>query len=195
MSIFRVISLFLENRTNTELKSLMQNRIHCIPSYKYVTILPQLVPHITPKLDDVFGTLITSVVLRCATEHPHHTLPLILALINGDKDKLYTKSTTQTDTNEIRLSGAKLLIEKLSKDTRMVSLISNMMKVADALIQLAYVETKAGAQQEHEIARSYKIRQLKNIENVLVPTITLPVNKNGNYENIIGEYSSLFGWI
>lgn len=187
MSVFRIISLYLENRTSTDLKSLMQQYLHRIPSYKYVTILPQLVPHITPKSDDIFGSLITAVVLRCAKEHPHHTLPLILALINGDKDRIYSKSTTQTDTNEMRLSGAKWLLKKLKEDARMSELVDNMMKVADGLIELAYMDIDSRGRNDYEIPRSSKLRQLRNVENVLVPTVTLAVNKNGNYNNIIGK--------
>lgn len=182
MSIFRVISLFLENRTNTDLQTLMEEYLHRIPSYKYVTILPQLVPHITTKTDDQFGLLITSIVEKCAKEHPHHTLPLILALINGNKDKDYSNCTTITDSNETRLNGAKKLINTLKSDKRMKELIGNMMKVADSLIELAYVKTENC----NEIPRTCKIRQLKNVENVLLPTITLPVNKMGNYDNIVG---------
>lgn len=181
MSIFRVISLFLENRTNTCLKLMMQQHLHRIPSYKYVTILPQLVPHITMSQDDDFGGQVTSVVLRCAEEHPYHTLPLILALINANKDQEYCGSTTKTDSNRIRLNGAKFLIGKLTKNC----LIENMIKVADALIELAYVKNGQGSQVE--IPKSCKIRSLKNLENVLVPTINLPVNKSGHYDNVIGE--------
>lgn len=184
MSVFRVISLFLENRTNTKLQSLMDQYVHQIPTYKYVTILPQLVPHITSKSDDKFGVLITSIVLKCAKEHPHHTLPLILALINGNKDRDYSNSTTITDTNETRLNGAKQLVGHLvTADKSMKELIGNMMKVADALIELAYIKT-----QNCEVTKSSKIRQLKNVENVLLPTVTIPVNRSGNYDNIIGEH-------
>lgn len=184
-SVFRVISLFLENRNNTDLKSLMERYLHRIPSYKYVTILPQLVPHITPKEDDEFGGQVTSIVLRCAKEHPHHTLPLILALINANRDRDYCGSTTKTDSNETRLNGAKYLVERLNKESGMRQLIINMMRVADALIELAYV--KCAKLSRNDIDRSSKIRNLRNIENVLLPTVNLPVSKSGNYSGLIGE--------
>lgn len=197
MSVFRVISLFLENRASTDLQILMKEYLHRIPSYKYVTILPQLVPHITPKNDDIFGSQITAVVLRCAKEHPHHTLPLILALINANKDRLYSNSTTQTDTNEIRLSGAKQLIKKLTDNNeRMTELVDNMIRVADALIQLAYTKTERTIEKkDYEISRSLKIRQLRHVDDVLVPTIGLLVSKSGNYNNIIGirTFSDRYG--
>lgn len=192
MSVFRIVSLFLENRTNTNVKSFMQKYLPRIPSHKYVTILPQLVPHIVAKEDYEFGGQITAVVLRCAKEHPHHTLPLILALINGNRDKEYCGHTTNTDCNENRVAGAKFLIGKLSKETDLKDLIDNMMKVDDALIELAYVKRQETENRVIKIPASCKIRKLRDIENVLVPTVTLPVNKSGNYRDIIGKTSILW---
>lgn len=192
MSVFRVMSLFLENKMNTDVKELMQQHLVRIPSYKYVTILPQLVPHITPKQDEEFGGQVTSVVLRCAKEHPHHTLPLILALINANKDREYCDSTTKTDCNEIRLNGANFLISKLKEDVRLERLIQNMLNVSDAIIELAYVPTiKSPENRQNNIPRGCKIRKLKHVEDVLIPTVSLPVNKSGNYSDIIG--TNFFG--
>lgn len=183
MSVFRIASLFLENRNNANLKSVMDELLHLIPSYKYVTVLPQLVPHITVKKEDEFGAQITKIVLRCGKEHPHHTLPLLLALVHAGKDKEYCGSTANTDSNENRLQGAKFLLAKMRKDG-FHELINNMVTVADSLIELAYCKTIKG--KLIDIPRSCKIRKVKNMENVLLPTISLPIRKNANYANIVG---------
>jgi len=38
------------------------------------------------------GVALFQVVTRLATDHPHHALPIILALVNADKDGQPTKS-------------------------------------------------------------------------------------------------------
>lgn len=75
----------------------------------------------------------------------------------------------------------------------MAELVDNMMQVADALIQLAYVKTESRERKDYEIQRTWKLRQLKHIENVLVPTVILPVSKSGNYNNIIGKQLKISG--
>lgn len=46
LSIYRVISLWLENKENNEINSIVEKEFKKNPSYKFVTILPQLVPHL-----------------------------------------------------------------------------------------------------------------------------------------------------
>lgn len=64
--IFRIFSLWLENRSNIEILKLMNTYLDKIPTYKFISILPQLVPHITSKGDDEFGQQIKNILKRCA---------------------------------------------------------------------------------------------------------------------------------
>lgn len=66
MCVFRMISLWLENRNNAGVLKLIEKYLDSIPTYKFISILPQLIPHITSREDDVFGKHITQVVKRCA---------------------------------------------------------------------------------------------------------------------------------
>lgn len=52
--VFRIMSLWLENRTNTTCADLMNQNLKNIPSYKFIPILPQLVPHLSSNLEDAF---------------------------------------------------------------------------------------------------------------------------------------------
>lgn len=60
--IFRILALLLENRDNSLLLSLFSNNYTRIPSYKYIDILPQVVPHITTNTKNIFGNLIYGII-------------------------------------------------------------------------------------------------------------------------------------
>lgn len=112
-----------------------------------------------------------------------------MSLINSSKDQDYCDSSTNTDVNETRILGAKALIKKLSDGcTELGSLIKNLQKVTDAIIELAYYQ---GGENDVDcpIPTRLKIRKLGSVENVLVLTCDLPVRKSKDYSNIIGEFS------
>lgn len=64
LRMFRILSLWLENRTNTELKQLLELNLTKIASYKYIPILPQLIPHISSSSGDFFGDQISSIISK-----------------------------------------------------------------------------------------------------------------------------------
>lgn len=46
LPIYRIISLWLENKENNEINEIVDKEFNTNPSYKFITILPQLVPHL-----------------------------------------------------------------------------------------------------------------------------------------------------
>lgn len=60
--IFRLLSLWLENKADSEGVEQIYEKIMDIPRYKFIPILPQLVPHITNNPDDTFGQKINEIV-------------------------------------------------------------------------------------------------------------------------------------
>ncbi|KAF2888503.1 hypothetical protein ILUMI_17670, partial [Ignelater luminosus] len=194
LRIFRILSLWLENRTNTNLKQLLGANLTKIASYKYIPILPQLIPHITNSNEDFFGDQINSIIKRCAIDHPHHTLPIILALAHNKKDRDYSNSKTITTSNELRIAGAQNLIEDLKERHGLTRLIEDMEALLKALVQLAYVdENRCKLVNEkkkiYTIPSSCLITKIKNLDNVLLPTHTLPIKKNCDYSYIVGIHS------
>jgi len=47
LPIYRIISLWLENKENNEINTIVEEEFEKTPSYKYITVLPQLVPHLS----------------------------------------------------------------------------------------------------------------------------------------------------
>lgn len=71
--VFRVLSLWLENRSCKNLEKLLNEYVPKIPTYKFVCILPQLVPHLTTNKNDVFGNHISTIIGKCSSiKSVHH---------------------------------------------------------------------------------------------------------------------------
>ncbi|XP_044756174.1 serine-protein kinase ATM isoform X2 [Coccinella septempunctata] len=189
LQIFRVMALFLENRTCASIKELIERYIPKIPTYKFLTILPQLIPHIAIKnTGDMFSLKANEIIDRCAREHPHHTLPIILALANSLKDSDYSKIKTKVSINEDRVAEAKKIIKSLKNDPVLKGIIIGLEIVSDALVELAYMASKEKSR-KCEIPKRSKIASIKNFPTVAVLTHNLQIRKNGKYDDIVGIYS------
>lgn len=189
--IFRILSLCLSNKQNLEIIQILSEVLDKVSSYKFIPILPQLVPHIGYGNLDSFEELINAILEKCVIEHPHHTLPIILALAESYKDREYESTNISVDTMENRVLSAKNMIAKYRNHKEIGSIIKNMEKLTSALISLAYFPKEKwteGRNNQFSIPRSEKIKSIKNMDNVLLPTLNLAVNPNKDYSNIIGVY-------
>ncbi|KAJ8933927.1 hypothetical protein NQ314_013683 [Rhamnusium bicolor] len=192
--IFRVMALCLENKTNPVIFETLKQTL---PSYKYITMLPQLIPHITENNSDLYSNKVNEIVEKCAIEHPHHTLPLILSLANANKDREFSDPTTKTSSNDARMATANNLIKKLKRREELVEHINKLQQLSQALIELAYykdVHTASSRKKEFNIPRSQKITRIQNFDDILLPTYNLPINKSCDYSNIVGitSFSSVY---
>ncbi|KPJ15116.1 Serine/threonine-protein kinase ATM [Papilio machaon] len=90
LSIFRVISLWFDNpdfEFSDSSASSFRDLLNAIPSWKFITVLPQLAPRLTTDRSS-FAKYLKEVLARCAIEHPHHTLAILFNLKNSDKDNV-----------------------------------------------------------------------------------------------------------
>jgi len=54
LPMYRVISLWLENKENNEINAIVDKEFKNISSYKYIMVLPQLVPHLSSAYEHEF---------------------------------------------------------------------------------------------------------------------------------------------
>lgn len=184
------MALFIENKDNKNVIDTLQLMIPKMSSYKYIPMLPQLIPHISNNPNDFFGQQINRIIEQCSADHPHHTLPLVLALVNANKDGQYTKSK-KLGAND-RSGTAVAIIKKLQK-TNLRDIVDRMLRLSEALIELAYyVPEHAGARKnQFEIPVRYKIHGVKRFEDVLVPTCSVPPSRRNTYNSIEGKSAIL----
>lgn len=133
-----MVSLWLDNMQHENFNSTLDKYLPKIASYKFVPLIPQLAPH----MNDVkgqFSSKIDKIVRKCAMEHPHHTLPVLLALANSLTDSKYTECQMPEDNEpKARVKAAKKLIEQLLK-TKIHPIIEEMSQLSDSLVMLAYL--------------------------------------------------------
>ncbi|XP_077289269.1 serine/threonine-protein kinase tefu [Arctopsyche grandis] len=194
---FRVISLWLDNSLmenfNMENEKTFVEYFNLIPSWKFLTLIPQLAPRLNYTKGNSFQEAIYKLIKKCAIEHPHHTLPILLALKNSNKDadfKSESTSKSQTKETEEYVTTTKRILESvsLSDDSTIKECINEMETLSIGLISFANFHSKSKVALQ-KIPRSEPIKSLKNLKHALVPTMNLPISKTGNYRNITSVLS------
>lgn len=192
--VFRFVSLWLKNRNNKDIGDLIKNQLTNIPTYKFIPILPQLIPHISLKPEDIFSKEITLLLKNCALDHPHHTLPLLFSLANSNKDEEYTKTKSCTENNEPRVLAANFLIENFKEMQKLTDIVNKFKLFCDALIELAYVQQGDCKKIDQKISKykinsNAKILEIVNFEEISLPTLQIPVRRNCSYTKVVGVQS------
>ncbi|CAB3231054.1 unnamed protein product [Arctia plantaginis] len=192
LSVFRVISLWLSNRDfefQGDDSDTFEDLLHAIPSWKFVTILPQLAPRVTNE-DTAFIRNLKILLKRCAVDHPHHTLPILFLLKNSDKDSVILNasgsigSANRAREQETRTLAAQALVAQLRHHNNDLTIIIDQMeKMCDAMISFAnHVPTSRSKKQK--IPDAENIHKLRNLSAIPVPTVTLPVKHDCTYSHI-----------
>ncbi|XP_012270271.1 serine-protein kinase ATM [Orussus abietinus] len=188
--MFRLVSLWLDNKYEEGVNQLFRDNLLKIPSFKFLPLVPQLASRVS-NVTDVFTKKINGILEKCAVDHPHHTLPVLLALMNLYEDHEYYESGSEI-TPQPRVRGAKNLVEKLL-NTDVKPIIQEMNTLSRALVMLANWQPKkeTGRQSRsciQNIPSVQKIRKIRNLVNVNVLTREVPVRPNGNYTDVVGVY-------
>ncbi|XP_029658408.2 serine-protein kinase ATM isoform X1 [Octopus sinensis] len=194
LHIFTFVSLWFDNaRSPNVTKLLRKYKITYVKTCKFLPLMYQLAArmdsHETP-----FQILLNEILSKVTQDHPHHVLPIIMALANSHEDNQYlqvfkTKTETHTDGEGLsyqnRVNAAKQLLNKLSK-SKIGDCVREMMDLCKAYIELAYFSVqkfkiKTGA---IPLPDSLELNKQKNLCHVAVATAFIPVQQDGNYSDI-----------
>uniref|UniRef100_A0A6J0UF85 non-specific serine/threonine protein kinase n=1 Tax=Pogona vitticeps TaxID=103695 RepID=A0A6J0UF85_9SAUR len=197
MWIFRLCSLWLENSGIAEVNAMMHKEARKIPSYKFLPLMYQLAARMGTKTTG-FHPILNNLIARISLDHPHHTLFIILALANANKDELLTKPEapgrsrlTKSTPKEAslldmdRMEAASNIINIIKK--KRADMVTNVETLCDSYITLANMD--ASPWKTHRkairIPSDQPITKLKNLDNVVVPTMEIKVDPSGKYENLV----------
>ncbi|KAI0210308.1 Serine-protein kinase ATM [Lamellibrachia satsuma] len=89
MRVFRVTSLWFDNASQPEINESIQRGTEQIKSCKFLPLMYQLAARMgvaQPHSPSQFYPTLNSLIERVVLEHPYHTLFIILALANANKD-------------------------------------------------------------------------------------------------------------
>ncbi|XP_030331993.1 serine-protein kinase ATM isoform X1 [Strigops habroptila] len=200
MWIFRLCSLWLENSGVGRVNELMKKNAKKIPSYKFLPLMYQLAARMGTKLMGGLGfhEVLNNLIARISLDHPHHTLFIILALANANKDELLTKRNairrnelmknapkeiSQLDVD--RMEAASNIINIVRK--RRVRMVRDIEALCDAYIILANVDATPWKSERKAISipANQPIVKLKDLDDVVVPTMEIKVDPTGQYENLV----------
>ncbi|XP_052668315.1 serine-protein kinase ATM isoform X2 [Harpia harpyja] len=200
MWIFRLCSLWLENSGVDRVNEMMKKNAEKIPSYKFLPLMYQLAARMgTKRMGGLgFHEVLNNLMSRISLDHPHHTLFIILALANANKDELLTKpdairrnkliknapkEISQLDVD--RMEAASNIISIIRK--RKAHMVRGIEALCDAYITLANVDATPWKSQRKGISipADQPIIKLKNLEDVVVPTMEIKVDPTGRYENLV----------
>ncbi|KAM9389462.1 serine-protein kinase ATM [Phaethornis superciliosus] len=200
MWIFRLCSLWLENSGVDRVNEMMKKNAEKIPSYKFLPLMYQLAARMGTKMMGGLGfhEVLNNLMSRISLDHPHHTLFIILALANANKDELLTKpdatrrnkliknapkEISQLDVD--RMEAASNIINIVRK--RRACMVKDIEALCDAYIALANVDATPWKSQRKaiNIPADQPIIKLKNLEDVVVPTMEIKVDPTGQYENLV----------
>ncbi|XP_075055005.1 serine-protein kinase ATM [Mixophyes fleayi] len=201
MWIFRLCSLWLENSGVSEVNSIMKKDSQKIPSHKFLPLMYQLAARMgTKKMGrQEFHEVLNNLISRTCLDHPYHTLFIILALANANKDDLLMKSETVkrggrltknapkkiSQIDEDRMEAACSIVNTIKKHrSRMVR---DVERLCDAYITLANMDASQWKAQRNAIPMpsDQPITKLTNLQDVVIPTMELKVDPSGKYENLV----------
>ncbi|XP_076969163.1 serine-protein kinase ATM isoform X2 [Tamandua tetradactyla] len=200
MWVFRLCSLWLENSGVSEVNGMMKRVGMKIPSYKFLPLMYQLAARMGTKMMGGLGfhEVLNDLISRISMDHPHHTLFIILALANANKDEFLTKleaarrsritknvpkQSSQLD--EDRTEAANKIIHTIK--SRRPQMVRNVEALCDAYIILANLDAAQWKTQRKgiNIPADQPITKLKNLEDVVVPTMEIKVDPTGAYGNLV----------
>ncbi|XP_071506799.1 serine-protein kinase ATM-like [Diadema antillarum] len=199
--VFRVCSLWFENTTDDEINRLLEESLTRVESRRFLPMMYQLAARMTTKTQgkERFHGNLTGLMRRMGADHPHHALPVILALANADKDSIITASSrprlarSNSGVNELsnsdkdRMQAARDVCSHLQKTSPCNEIIDSMNKLSDAYVRLAYWDVKQFKKETRpiRIPPNQPLLQIKSLQHVALPTLELEVDPSCRYDNMV----------
>ncbi|XP_047662626.1 serine-protein kinase ATM isoform X3 [Tachysurus fulvidraco] len=197
--VFRLASLWLENVDMKDVNNLMKEAVEKIPSYKFLPLMYQLAARMGTKVsslvfpEDVgFHNVLNKLICRSSMDHPHHTLFIILALVNANKDECFSRSrlsksgTRQPSPLDLeRADVAQNILNRIKK--KKAHLIRSIETLCHAYITLAYMDASKHKTEKKAILipKDQPITQIKDLDDVVIPTMEIKVDPSGRYEDLV----------
>ncbi|XP_060761720.1 serine-protein kinase ATM [Neoarius graeffei] len=198
--VFRLASLWLENVDTKDVNELMKEGVKKIPSYKFLPLMYQLAARMGTKVsnpvtseEDVgFHTVLNELICRSSMDHPHHTLFIILALVNANKDECFSRSRLSRSSAQQpspldldRAEVAQKILNAIRK--KKAQLIRGIETLCNAYITLAYMDVHKHKTEKKAIPipADQPIMQIKDLKDVIIPTMEIKVDPSGKYEDLV----------
>ncbi|XP_046405719.1 serine-protein kinase ATM [Ischnura elegans] len=178
--VFRFVSLFLENCSDTES---IFNDTESIPAYKFIPVISQLLPRIVLSKGKCSRTL-KNIVENCAVFHPHHVLPPIFALAYSLQEIDNTKGSDAfiTDTQKNNQKAAQRMVGRFRSNEKLTEHVNELTILWEALISMAYYQVEDTKVADRRMDPKVKLlTKVKDLSHVQILTVGLKENPAGEY--------------
>ncbi|TSP46813.1 Serine-protein kinase ATM [Bagarius yarrelli] len=197
--VFRLASLWLENVDAKDVNNLMKEAVEKIPSYKFLPLMYQLAARMGTRVsnpvtseDAGFHNVLNELIFRSSMDHPHHTLFIILALVNANKDESFSRSrlskSSARQPSPLDLDRAEVAQKILNRiREKKGPLIRGIETLCNAYITLAYMDASRHKTEKKAIPipADQPIMLIKDLEDVVIPTMEIKVDPSGKYEDLV----------
>nr|ACG68443.1 ataxia telangiectasia mutated protein [Branchiostoma floridae] len=206
LRVFRLCSLWFRNAHNPDINQLAKENFPKLESRKFLPLIYQLAARMGTKSQGSpdFQNTLLQLIERVATDHPYHSLYVVLALANADLDgkfigqgKRVTKlSRSQHSQNsdvegeEARTTVAVQVLEKVR--VQKGRLVQDMQGLCEAYVQLSNLDGKAWKMENERLKRPNKLSsresmlmKVKDLTTVAVPTVDIKVDPTCCYDDIV----------
>ncbi|KAL6075751.1 non-specific serine/threonine protein kinase [Balamuthia mandrillaris] len=129
-----------------------------------------------------FQNVVNTVLETTATYYPHHVLWQIFAMSHGDKVQA-SRGKGRYVVDEDKVNAAKQLLHRL-RQTKHKQLIESMSALIDAYIELAFLDVSKDKHVTTPLALSTSIKRIREMSDVPIPTMSVPVQPDGDYDSI-----------
>ncbi|XP_050985185.1 serine-protein kinase ATM [Labeo rohita] len=197
--VFRLASLWLENADFKTVNDMMKSGVKKIPSYKFLPLMYQLAARMGTKVsssltsqDVGFHHVLNELICQSSLDHPHHTLFIILALVNANKDESFSRSRTSKSSARQpspldleRAEVARKIIDLVRK--KRGKMVKDIEILCNAYITLAYMDASRHKNEKNAIPipPEQPIMQIKDLDDVVIPTMDIKVDPSGRYEDLV----------
>ncbi|KAJ7995488.1 hypothetical protein DPEC_G00245090 [Dallia pectoralis] len=196
--VFRLASLWLKNADVKAVNDKMMRGVRSIPSYKFIPLMYQLAARMGSNIsgavaEDVgFHDVLNELICKSSLEHPYHALFIILALVNANKDEAFSRSRLSKNTpaqpSQLDLERSEVARDILNKIRRTRSqMVRGIEVLCDAYISLAYMDVSRYKTEKNAIPipSDQPIRKIKDLDEVVIPTLEIKVDPTGKYDNVV----------
>ena len=191
LPFYRILSLWFENEDSAKLNQLLAQMLPSIPSHKIVALLYQMAARMSlpGKEKTSFASILFGCIKRICIDHPHHALPIVLALKNAGQDEVIEGRNPPKDAAmDAKSNAASLLVKELEGQRELTKIVQKYKLMCVAMIQVAYLKPpqKNPMSAAVLISSSATFVKIRDWSDIPPPTDTLPVRPDRNYASYVG---------
>lgn len=192
LAVYRLVSLWFSdgNHDLGEVSVILHAKLPSVSSDKMVPLLYQMAARMSlPTSSETdFSSVLFQVMVRVSKDHPHHAIPIILALLHAKEDEQFVDGSRsgKNKENDPRASASSKVVNELEKKKELKDMVFRYKFLCKSLIELAYLKADANKSGNLTIPAGQNILKVKDWNDVTVLTDTIPVKINKDYSSICG---------